>query len=52
MDDGAEGLWRIHDKLCDLTKFIKQHAGGEEWLELTKVSSSYIYKMLICIETV
>ncbi|CAB3238963.1 unnamed protein product [Arctia plantaginis] len=36
MDDGAEGLWRIHDKLYDLTKFIKLHPGGEEWLELTK----------------
>lgn len=38
MDDGAEGLWRIHDKLYDLTSFIKRHPGGEEWLELTKVS--------------
>ncbi|CAH0605493.1 unnamed protein product [Chrysodeixis includens] len=36
MDDGAEGLWRIHDKLYDLTSFIKRHPGGEEWLELTK----------------
>ncbi|XP_075972013.1 cytochrome b5-related protein-like [Anticarsia gemmatalis] len=36
MDDGAEGLWRIHDKLYDLTRFIKRHPGGEEWLELTK----------------
>ncbi|CAB3236902.1 unnamed protein product [Arctia plantaginis] len=36
MDDGAEGLWRVHDKLYDLTKFIKLHPGGEEWLELTK----------------
>ncbi|CAK1546130.1 unnamed protein product [Leptosia nina] len=36
LDDGAEGLWRIHDKLYDLTSFIKKHPGGEEWLELTK----------------
>ncbi|XP_035438276.2 cytochrome b5-related protein isoform X3 [Spodoptera frugiperda] len=36
MDDGAEGLWRIHDKLYDLTRFIKRHPGGEEWLELTQ----------------
>ncbi|XP_068631262.1 cytochrome b5-related protein-like [Battus philenor] len=36
LDDGAEGIWRIHDKLYDLTSFIKQHPGGEEWLELTK----------------
>lgn len=37
LDDGAEGLWRVHDKLYDLTSFIKNHPGGEEWLELTKV---------------
>nr|XP_021200684.2 cytochrome b5-related protein [Helicoverpa armigera] len=36
MDDGAEGLWRIHDKLYDLTSFMKRHPGGEEWLELTQ----------------
>ncbi|CAH2071503.1 unnamed protein product, partial [Iphiclides podalirius] len=36
LDDGAEGLWRIQNKLYDLTKFIKKHPGGEEWLELTK----------------
>lgn len=35
--DGAEGLWRIHDGLYDLTDFIKEHPGGSEWLELTKV---------------
>lgn len=40
MDDGAEGLWRIHDKLYDMTKFIKRHPGGAEWLELTKVSTN------------
>ncbi|XP_026755581.1 cytochrome b5-related protein-like [Galleria mellonella] len=36
MDDGAEGLWRVHDKIYDLTTFIKQHPGGAEWLELSK----------------
>mgnify|MGYP005985326649 CR=1 FL=1 len=36
-DDGAEGLWRIHDKLYELTDFIERHPGGPEWLELTKV---------------
>ncbi|XP_038220070.1 cytochrome b5-related protein-like [Zerene cesonia] len=36
LDDGAEGLWRIHDKLYDFTSFMKNHPGGEEWLELTK----------------
>lgn len=36
IDDNAEGLWRVHDKLYDLTAFVKQHPGGSEWLELTK----------------
>jgi hypothetical protein len=36
IDDNAEGLWRVHDKLYDLTDFIKQHPGGSEWLEMTK----------------
>ncbi|XP_076274852.1 cytochrome b5-related isoform X2 [Rhynchophorus ferrugineus] len=35
-DDGAEGLWRIHDNLYDLTNFIKTHPGGRDWIELTK----------------
>ncbi|KAF7280591.1 cytochrome b5-related protein-like [Rhynchophorus ferrugineus] len=34
--DGAEGLWRVGDKLYDLTDFIKRHPGGPEWLELSK----------------
>lgn len=37
MDDGAEGLWRVHDKLYDLEEFVENHPGGAEWLELTKV---------------
>ncbi|CAO1340139.1 unnamed protein product [Diamesa hyperborea] len=36
LDDNAEGLWRIHDKLYDLTKFINKHPGGKDWLEMTK----------------
>lgn len=36
-DDGAEGLWRIHDKLYDVNKFIDKHPGGREWLELSRV---------------
>ncbi|XP_047510039.1 cytochrome b5-related protein-like isoform X2 [Pieris napi] len=36
MDDGAEGLWRVHDKLYDLESFIDRHPGGREWLELSK----------------
>lgn len=48
MDDGAEGLWRIHDKLYDLTDFIKIHPGGEGWLRWTKVSAeNFKYWFLI-----
>lgn len=36
--DRAEGLWRVHDGLYDLTDFIDKHPGGSEWLELSKVS--------------
>lgn len=35
-EDGAEGLWRIHDKLYDLTKFVKSHPGGKFWIEQTE----------------
>ncbi|XP_063701277.1 cytochrome b5-related protein-like [Culicoides brevitarsis] len=35
-DENAEGLWRIHDKLYDLTNFVDIHPGGEDWLKLTK----------------
>ncbi|XP_015512954.1 cytochrome b5-related protein [Neodiprion lecontei] len=35
-DDGAEGLWRIGDKLYDLSKWIRNHPGGSEWLTLTE----------------
>ncbi|KOB71313.1 Desaturase [Operophtera brumata] len=36
MDDGAEGLWRVHDGIYDLNDFIQRHPGGAEWLELSK----------------
>lgn len=36
IDDNAEGLWRVHDKLYDLTSFVEKHPGGAEWLSLTK----------------
>ncbi|XP_063533222.1 cytochrome b5-related protein-like [Cydia strobilella] len=36
MDDGAEGLWRVHSGLYDLDSFINKHPGGADWLELTK----------------
>ncbi|KAL0119489.1 hypothetical protein PUN28_007765 [Cardiocondyla obscurior] len=34
--DGAEGLWRIENKLYDLETFAKMHPGGSEWIRLTK----------------
>lgn len=37
-DDYAEGLWRVHDKLYNLTDFVEKHPGGRYWLEITKVS--------------
>lgn len=36
-DDSAEELWRVHDKIYDLTDFIPKHPGGEYWLQVTKV---------------
>lgn len=36
-DDGAEGLWRIHDELYDFTDFVDKHPGGSDWLEMSKV---------------
>lgn len=36
-DDNAEGLWRVHDSLYDLTEFINWHPGGADWIRLTKV---------------
>lgn len=35
-EDGAEGLWRIDNKLYDLINFIQRHPGGSDWLTLTK----------------
>ncbi|KAH8409602.1 hypothetical protein KR222_010579 [Zaprionus bogoriensis] len=35
-DDEAEGLWRIKDKLYDLTDFAQRHPGGAFWIERTK----------------
>ncbi|CAG0894459.1 unnamed protein product [Cyprideis torosa] len=34
--DGAEGLWRIGDKLYDLEPFMDRHPGGRAWLEMTQ----------------
>ncbi|BFF94378.1 cytochrome b5-related protein [Drosophila madeirensis] len=36
LDDGAEGLWRINDKLYDLSDFAKRHPGGAYWIECTR----------------
>ncbi|KAG6444172.1 cytochrome b5-related protein [Manduca sexta] len=36
LQDGAEGLWRIHDDLYNFTDFIKSHPGGSQWIECTK----------------
>lgn len=36
-DDNAEGFWRVHDTLYDLTDFIDRHPGGVDWIKLTKV---------------
>jgi len=35
-EDEAEGLWRVHDNLYDLTDFINFHPGGSFWLKETK----------------
>ncbi|ALC39399.1 CG17928 [Drosophila busckii] len=35
-DDEAEGLWRIRDKLYDLSDFAQRHIGGAFWIERTK----------------
>lgn len=40
MQDGAEGLWRVHDELYDFSEFISSHPGGEMWLKCTKVRRS------------
>ncbi|CAH2233833.1 jg10439 [Pararge aegeria aegeria] len=36
IQDGAEGLWRIHDSIYDLTDFVSSHPGGSQWIEFTK----------------
>ena len=35
--DGIDkNLWRIHDRLYNLTDFALQHPGGKIWIEATK----------------
>ena len=43
-DDNAEGLWRVHNNLYDLSDFVKTHPGGSDWLSVTKVSRTLINK--------
>jgi len=35
-DDNCGDLWRVHDKLYDLSGFVDSHPGGRMWLEVTK----------------
>ncbi|KAJ9587921.1 hypothetical protein L9F63_018647, partial [Diploptera punctata] len=36
LDDNAEGLWRVHNDLYDLTSWIDRHPGGPDWIKVTK----------------
>ena len=45
-DDGAEGLWRVHDDIYDLSSFVQNHPGGSEWLRLTKVQPFIIFHLI------
>lgn len=36
IDGGYGQLWRVGDKLYDLSDFIKLHPGGSDWLEVTR----------------
>ena len=38
MDDNAEGLWRVHNDLYDLSSWTDKHPGGADWIKLTKAS--------------
>lgn len=43
LDDNAEGLWRVNNKLYDLSEFIEKHPGGKFWLETSQVSLNNKY---------
>ena len=36
IDDECGDLWRVHDKLYDLSDFIHSHPGGQMWIEVTR----------------
>ena len=41
IQDGADGLWRIHNDIYDFTDFVSSHPGGSQWLEFTQVKKIY-----------
>ena len=36
LDNDCGDLWRVHDKLYDLSGFVDSHPGGRMWLEVTR----------------
>lgn len=46
LTDNAEGLWRVHDGIYDLTDFVDKHPGGSEWLELSKVIVDFLIEKI------
>lgn len=44
-EEGADELWRVHDGLYDLEKWIYSHPGGSQWLEITKVRTYFLYTL-------
>lgn len=51
-EEGADELWRIHDGLYDVEKWIHKHPGGTQWLEITKVSIHFFYTLFHSIKCV
>jgi len=35
-DDNIGDFWRVHDKIYDVSPFIKNHPGGSEWLIMSR----------------
>ncbi|CAG7836518.1 unnamed protein product [Allacma fusca] len=35
-DDNIGDLWRVHDKLYNLERFVNQHPGGADWIILSR----------------
>ena len=35
-DDDCGNLWRVHDKLYDLTDFVERHPGGAQWIRVSR----------------